>query len=221
MLNVKRLDLPFKVKEISDSGEFSGYGSVFGVEDSHGDVVVKGAFTESLERWREKGVLPSMLWQHDTKEPIGVYSKMVEDDTGLYVEGELLINDDPLARRAHAHLKAGSLSGLSIGYTLPNGWDYDGEKGVFILETIDLWECSIVTFPANDQARVDNVKTMLRDGIDIPPKIVERCLRDVGFSRQQAKAFMCDGYKAINPRDAAYCLELKKSLNGLIEQIRN
>ena len=217
MLKLKRLDLPFKVKEISDSGEFSGYASVFGVEDSYGDVVLKGAFKESLAAWKEKGRLPSMLWQHDSKEPIGIYTLMKEDDIGLYVEGRLLIDDDALAKRAHAHLKAGSIWGLSIGYYLPNGWEYDSEKGVFILSEIDLWECSLVTFPSNDQAAVENVKSMLSSGEELPPKLVERHLRDAGFSVRQAKAFMAEGYKAIGPRDVDDCSKVK----ALIKTIKS
>lgn len=221
MAKLKRLDLPFKTKSVNDTGEFSGYGSVFGVEDSYGDIVVKGAFENTLQAWKEKDALPSMLWQHDIKEPIGLYTLMQEDDNGLYVEGQLLIDDDPLAKRAHAHLKAKSLSGLSIGYTLPNGFDYDKEKGVFILSEIDLWECSLVTFPANDQSRVSDVKSILENGENLPPSLVERCLRDVGFSAKQAKAFMSGGYKAINPRDVGNNLELQKALNGLINTLRN
>ncbi|GJH59414.1 hypothetical protein ECZC03_48540 [Escherichia coli] len=62
-------------------------------------------------------------------EPIGVYTEMKEDDVGLYVRGRLLVDDDPLAKRAHAHMKAGSLTGLSIGYILKD-WEYDREKGI-------------------------------------------------------------------------------------------
>lgn len=50
----QRLDIPLKLKSVSDSGEFEGYGSVFGVKDSYDDVVVPGAFSKSLQSWREK-----------------------------------------------------------------------------------------------------------------------------------------------------------------------
>lgn len=202
MLNKKRLDMPFEIKSVSDSGEFTGYGSVFGVKDSYSDIVIKGAFANSLNKWKEKGRLPALLWQHKMDEPIGYYTKMVEDDNGLYLEGQLLINDDPLAKRAHAHMKAKSLSGLSIGYIL-NDYDYDKEKSAFILKDIDLWEVSVVTFPANDEARIDNVKSIFESGDIPPPKEIERVLRDVGLSRTQAKAFMSEGYSSLKQRDAS------------------
>lgn len=202
MLNKKRLDIPFEIKSISDTGAFTGYGSVFGVKDSYSDIVIKGAFANSLNKWKEKGRLPALLWQHKMDEPIGYYTKMVEDDNGLYLEGQLLIDDDPLAKRAHAHMKAQSLSGLSIGYIL-NDYDYDKEKSAFILKDIDLWEVSVVTFPANDEARIDNVKSIFESGDIPPPKEIERVLRDVGLSRTQAKAFMSEGYSSLKQRDVS------------------
>ena len=221
MSATKRLDAQLKIKSISEEGEFSGYGSVFGVEDSYGDVVVSGAFEESLKEWKEKGRLPSMLWQHNRSEPIGIYTKIEEDDQGLYVEGKLLIDGDSLAQRAHAHLKAGSISGLSIGYNLgANGWRWDSEKEVFILSKIDLWEVSLVTFPSNDEARVEEVKSLLQHGEMPSKRLVEKHLRDVGLSKQQAKAFIADGYSGIAHRDDEESVELVKSINSIISNLR-
>lgn len=217
MLTKQRLDIPLTVKSVSDSGEFEGYGSVFGVKDSYSDIIVPGAFAKSLAAWQEKGRLPALLWQHNMSEPIGIYTEMREDETGLYLKGRLLIDDDPLAKRAHAHMKAGSLSGLSIGYVL-NDYDYDNQKDAFILKDIDLWEVSLVTFPANDEARISNVKSLLERGETPPPSKVEKALREVGFSGSQAKAFMAKGYGAIAPREAATD-EALESLKTLISRI--
>lgn len=217
MKTKQRLDMPLTVKSVSDTGEFEGYGSVFGVEDSYGDVVVRGAFTASLERWAAKGRLPALLWQHNMSEPIGVYTEMREDETGLYVKGRLLIDADPLAKRAHGHMKAGSLSGLSIGYMLDD-YEYEKEKGIWILKAIDLWEVSLVTFPANDEARISDVKSLLERGETPPPSKVEKALREVGFSGTQAKAFMAKGYSAITPREAG-ADEALQSLKSLISKM--
>nr|WP_136252870.1 HK97 family phage prohead protease [Ningiella ruwaisensis] len=200
MLTKNKLHVGFKVKSISDSGEFEGYGSVFGVKDSYSDIVVKGAFQKSLDKWKSKSGFPAMLWQHKMDEPIGIYTEMSEDEVGLKLKGRLLIDDDPLAKRAHAHLKAGSITGLSIGYSL-NEYDYDSEKDAFILKDIDLWEVSLVTFPANEEARISDVKTALKTGEIPQPALFERCLRDVGLTRSQSKAFMANGYKALRDAD--------------------
>ena len=217
MQTKQRLDIPLKIKSLTDTGEFEGYGSVFGVEDSYSDVVVKGAFQKSLSFWAEKGRLPSLLWQHKMSEPIGIYTEMKEDDHGLYVKGRLLIDDDQLAKRAYAHAKAGSLGGLSIGYILKD-WEYDSSKGVYLLKEIDLWEVSLVTMPANDEARISEVKSLLEKGETPSPTKIERALRDVGFSRSQAKAFMSKGYSAIDSQreaDNEDALQPLKSLKSI------
>ena len=220
MQTKQRLDIPLKIKSVSESGEFEGYGSVFVVEDSYSDVVVKGAFQKSLALLAEKGRLPSMLWQHKMSEPIGIYTEMKEDDHGLYVKGRLLIDGDDLAKRAHAHAKAGSLGGLSIGFILKD-WEYDSQKGVYLLKEIDLWEVSLVTMPANDEARISEVKSMLEKGETPSPSKIERALRDVGFSRSQAKTFMSKGYSAIDAqRDAGSqneALQSQKDLTKLLK----
>ena len=217
MATRQRLDLPLILKSVSETGEFDGYGSVFGVRDAHDDIILPGAFQASLDQWRSKNRLPALLWQHQIDQPIGIYTEMREDSTGLYLKGQLLIDDDPLAKRAYAHMKAGSLSGLSIGYIL-NDYAWDSDKNAFILKDIDLWEVSLVTFPANDDARIANVKTLLERGEIPPPSKMERALREVGLSGSQAKAFMARGYRAITPREAAgddALQSLKSLLNRL------
>ncbi|KAK6049552.1 phage prohead protease, HK97 family [Cooperia oncophora] len=154
---------PMNMTTSPSAGDDNGYGSVFGVKDSHDDVVVPGAFTTTLQKWSEKKALPALLWQHRMDEPIGVYTEMKEDDVGLYVRGRLLVDDDPLAKRAHAHMKAGSLTGLSIGYILKD-WEYDREKGVFLLKEIDLWEVAqdlqqkFDDFKAKNDKRIDAIE---------------------------------------------------------------
>lgn len=198
-MNYKRLDVPFRVKATDDAtGEFSGYGSVFGVIDRGRDIVVAGAFSASLAKWAESDSLPAMLWQHDMREPIGGYSKIVEDEHGLYVEGRVLIEAGETERRAYAHLKAKTVRGLSIGYSIPpGGITYDGKADAYRLEQIDLYEVSVVTTPMNEEALVDAVKSAIGS-----PREFERLLRDAGLSRSQAKALMSGGYKALTQRDA-------------------
>lgn len=147
------LDIPFKIKAVSEDGLFSGYGSVFGVVDSYQEVVAAGAFKESLD-----SRMPALLWQHRSGEPIGVYTTVKEDNIGLYLEGKLALKT---ARGAEAYelLKMGAISGLSIGFVTRED-SYDRVTGVRTLKKVDLWEVSLVTFPANDSARVANVKSI-------------------------------------------------------------
>ncbi|WKL53336.1 HK97 family phage prohead protease [Pseudomonas kielensis] len=214
---LKKMRVPFELKALSEAGEFEGYGSVFGVKDHGSDIVMPGAFTDSLIEWKGKNKLPPVLWQHKTHEPIGPHTDMKEDEKGLYVKGQLLIDDDPLARRAHAHMKAGSVTGLSIGYTLDD-WEWDSVKGAYLLKKITLWEVSVVTFAMNEAAYVTDVKSLLERGETPPPSKVERALREVGFSGSQAKAFMAKGYGAVSPREAG-ADEALQSLKSLLNRM--
>lgn len=196
----RTVDGRLTVKAVDDNGTFEGYGSVFGNSDSYGDIVDKGAFDESLKEHKKRGTMPALLWQHDAREPIGVWEDMKEDDTGLFVRGRLLVDDDPVARRAYAHLKAKSISGLSIGFMLRR-YEIDEDEGSVHLKELDLWETSVVTFPANDAARVSVVKSLMADEMPAP-SAVEQALREMlGLTAKQAKAFLSRGYEGLLPRD--------------------
>jgi len=60
----------FRMKSLSDAGEFEGYASVFGNEDSYGDIIEPGAFAKTLKEHGDDNPIP-ILWQHDTYAPIG------------------------------------------------------------------------------------------------------------------------------------------------------
>lgn len=116
-----------------------------------------------------------------------------------------------LAKRAHAHMKAGSLTGLSIGYILKD-WEYDREKGVFLLKEIDLWEVSLVTFPSNDEARISDVKNALARGEILIRKLLSGSCAMLDSREPEAKAFMAGGYGALSLRDAE---DVDAALNAL------
>ena len=174
-----------QIKAAGDDGTVEGYGSVFGVRDNYDDVISKGAFVQSLKGHKAAGTMPAMLWQHDADKPIGVWTEMVEDEKGLRIKGQLAM-ETVKGKEAHALLKMGALNGLSIGF-MSKEWAYDRETEVRTLTAIDLWEVSLVTFPANEKARVTNVKSADEMAT---PKDAEKALRDAGFSKSDATAFV-------------------------------
>lgn len=174
-----------QIKATGDDGSVEGYGSVFGVRDNYDDVIAKGAFLGSLNEHKAAGTMPAMLWQHDADKPIGIWTEMVEDEKGLRIKGRLAL-DTVKGKEAHALLKMGALNGLSIGF-ISKEWAYDRDTEVRTLIAIDLWEVSLVTFPANEKARVTNVKSA--DDLSAP-KDAEKVLRDAGFSKSDATAFV-------------------------------
>jgi len=142
----------FLKPEMNIFGVIKGYASVFNVTDGHRDQVSKGAFQKTLRAWKIMGGAPKMLWQHSQREPIGVWKTLHEDERGLYVEGQLLLNVRQ-GREAYELIKYGALEGLSIGYRLIKG-SVDPIRKIRILKDIDLLEISLVTFPSNSLARV-------------------------------------------------------------------
>ena len=204
-MKLKHRQFGFEVKAIDDKGTFSGYGSVFGNADFYRDVVKPGAFQASLAQWQERGKLPPILWQHNSDQPIGPFTSMAEDGKGLAVEGQLLITGKyPVqqACEAYALLKANAISGMSIGYNVVEE-EYDGKTNVNNLMAVDLWEVSIVTFPANTDATVSQIKTILAGGRMPTLAEFEASLRDEGWSRTQAKIIAGDGLRGLlKQRDA-------------------
>lgn len=184
-MNTKSLDFGFELKALNEDGTFEGYGSVFGVKDSYDEVVAPGAFSESLAAHKAAGTMPALLWQHRSGEPIGVYTSMEEDNIGLKVAGKLALKT---VRGAEAYelLKMKAISGLSIGFMTRED-SYDRLTGIRTLKRVDLWETSLVTFPANDAARIQGVKS-IEQIQDL--KSAEQYLRDAGLSRTEAKAFI-------------------------------
>lgn len=191
-MNRKTLDVPFEIKAVSDDGLFSGYGAVFGNVDLGGDVIHAGAFAGTIAEWIGRKRMPPILWNHDRNEPLGVYTAISEDEKGLYVEGRLLVNEVQRAKEIHALMKAGALDGMSIGYGVKRR-EYDEETGVRHLKELSLFEVSIVTFPMNEAARVDAVKSALDAGkLPTLPEF-EKFLREAGFSKTQSTAIASGG----------------------------
>lgn len=170
------------IKSHQPDGFFCGYASVFHLKDQHGDIITPNAFKKSLEQWKAKESLPKLLWQHDQTQPIGVWHEIFEDNHGLFVKGQLLLELQQ-AREAYALLKAGIIDGMSIGFRPVKTRRYGKEQNRFI-EEIDLQEISLVTFAANQQAKVTAVKTFNTEASD---PLIER-LRQLTHLIQETTA---------------------------------
>ena len=175
---------------IDEEGVFEGYASVFQREDLGKDIVLPGAFGESLKARPPSSV--RMLYQHDPLEPIGVWQDIREDGQGLLVRGKLSLSV-PRARDIHSLMRDGAIDGLSIGFT-PLGGKRDRKTGIRRLEKIDLWEISVVTFPMLPEARVHDVKAARL----MSEREFERWLmREAGLSRSASRVVIARGYRAL------------------------
>lgn len=128
----------------------AGYASVFNVPDKGGDVVLKGAFAGSSDP------VP-LLWQHDSREPVGMVESVSEDAHGLRVMARIV--DAGRGAVAAALLRAGAIDGLSFGYRVKAARP-DRARGVRELAEVELLEVSLVTFPMQPLARVLGFSTL-------------------------------------------------------------
>lgn len=185
-MNVEYITVPLEVKSL-ESGQFEGYGSTFGNVDLGGDVVMKGAFKESLAEYRKAGEWPQMFWMHNPALIPGKWLDMSEDSKGLKIKGELLPttvgNDVQILMRAKA------VRATSIGFSIDSQDDYEFRDGVRLLHRINLWEVSPVSMPMNPKARISAVKSFLHGkGVTLPDfkRELEAWFREQGLSKSQA-----------------------------------
>jgi HK97 family phage prohead protease len=182
-----------QVKFVEGGGSFKGYASVFNGLDAYNDTIEKGAYSDLIERMQEGELpMPKMFVNHRSYAiPPGKWIRLEEDDYGLKVEGQFTPGN-PEGALVKAGLRHGTLDGLSIGFELG---DYemieDEEKGyIRVIKNVKaLPEISIVTYPADDAARVDltSVKTSLENLNSM--KDLEDFLREAGgFSKALATA---------------------------------
>jgi HK97 family phage prohead protease len=208
----------FDVKAVSDAGAIEGYGSVFGGSpDYGGDVVMHGAFQESLAEHQRKGTMPLMFFAHKGDQlTIGSWQEMAEDGKGLRVKGTLDM-EDPFSAKIQRKLKAKEMRGLSIGYSVaPGGAETDPKRpGVRMLKKVDLFEVSIVNLPMQPRAAIDMVKSYTAGG-NLPslPEF-EEFLREAGFSKTQATAIAGKGLAPLLRSESGTADELAEYLRAL------
>ena len=164
--NVAKLATPDPESGQQQTGTFSALVSVFGVLDLQGEVIDKGAFTESVDRFKAGAKVP-VVWSHDYWEPdsiIGEITAMQETDLGLEVEGILDVDDNPKAATVHRQMKLGRITEFSIGGTIPeDGWRFEGkgEDTVLHITKMDLWEAGPCFKGANPDTQLLSVKSGL------------------------------------------------------------
>ncbi len=184
-----------RVLDYKASGNsIEGYASVFNIVDKGGDIVVPGAFKQSLREFPQ----PLFLWQHQMDTPIGVTTSVGEDTKGLEFRADFA--NTQAAQEARELAGMGALGGFSIGYQALDV-DFDKENNR-LLKQVAVFEVSLVSLPMNPSAEITAVKSL-------SPRQYECFLRDAGHSRRFAKT------QASALRDAGESPELAEIIHGL------
>jgi HK97 family phage prohead protease len=174
----KTFDL-LEVKADEERGTFTALASVFGNVDLGGDKMVKGAFKNTLEKWRKSGrsipVILSHQWDSLTAyvgkaDPRAVY----EDDRGLMVQGQLFM-DKEAGRDVYRLMKEGLLTGWSFGYKVPAGGQKKNGKVNEVTE-VDLFEVGPTLVGMNPEAQLQSVKQAAAEEVEekVAEKVAER-----------------------------------------------
>ncbi|HNP02178.1 MAG TPA: HK97 family phage prohead protease [Agitococcus sp.] len=199
-----------KFTEQQKEGAFSGYAAATGNVDLGSDIILKGAFSDWLKTADASRV--RVLWNHDWDRPIGKNMAMSEDDRGLLVDGELLL-DIKKAQETRTLIQNNAIDGLSIGYRVD---DFSYDNNVRVIKKLSVLEYSFVTFAMNPNAIVNDMKSAKLDTV----RDCEHYLRDVcKLSRSEAKTLIS---RIKQSRDdepnydeiAASLLKLNQTLRG-------
>jgi len=217
-MTIKHKSINYEIKSIDEAGFFEGYANVKHVKDHASDMTVDGAFTQSLLKHKDADTMPLMFWNHKTDEPIGVWTEMFEDDHGLYIKGQLLVDDIAKAKEIYALMKRKAITGLSIGYVVQDE-SFERETNTNLLKSVHILEVSVVSFACNEQSQVEVVKSRFATDEMPSEREFEKALRELGLSRKQAKTFMFEGYKSLAANDEND--PLNESLNTIEDEATN
>lgn len=170
-----------------DTGEFEAIVSAFGNTDAVGDVVLPGAFKDTLETWSKSGNPIPVIWSHDHRNPdanLGPVLEAKETDEGLWVKGQVDL-DEPFAAKVYRLMKSRRVTKFSFAYDMK---DYEeNDQGGFNLKALDIWEVGPTLIPANSETELLAVKNLLEnEGMDV--KELARLLRELSSATGGMKA---------------------------------
>jgi HK97 family phage prohead protease len=140
-----------------DARTFEGYAAAYGNVDSDNDVIEQNAFAKSIKEGFPAGRI-KVLWQHKADMPIGMPVDMREDSKGLWVKSR--ISKTAKGDEAIELMRDGVIDRMSVGFSIPAGKSQIAKDGTRHIYEGKLFEYSIVTWPANDQAIITGVKTL-------------------------------------------------------------
>ena len=156
----ERLYKSFELKS-DENGIVEGYASTWTkTPDSYGDIVIKGAFKETLKKRKATGHPFPLCFNHDFDQIIGAVFEAEEDDYGLKIRASFL--NTPAAQEKRELVKEGIVWQFSFAYSVLGSeapTEEEKKQGIWQkLTKLDLYEVSLVPVPANQTAIVTEIK---------------------------------------------------------------
>lgn len=154
----------------NDNGTIEGYFSTYDkTPDSYGDIIEPGAFTGTIARRKETGHPFPLCFNHDFSAVIGAVNNIEERENGPFIEASFL--DTQQAQDVRKMLLSGAIYQFSFAYEIlkrRSPTEEEEKAGVTnVLTELEVFEISVVTVPANQNAvatEVKSVETELKAG---------------------------------------------------------
>lgn len=239
---IRHMTVPFELKAAADSkdgyaGEFSGYAAGILNIDRTGDMILPGAFTDTLPEFLKEGVV---CWQHDWSTPIGQPLEAYEDSYGLMTKSR--ISNTTTGRDCMTLIRDGVIKKMSIGYRVQDyewvdragllSWlgsskldetkqisiltqfDGMGLSELFLLKKIRLFEYSPVSIPANPNAVITAAK-----GLPFAEhsEAVVTAVRELSDRIEAIHALRMSQGKAANSAHVEQCEAIRAEFNAMVE----
>ena len=165
---------------------FEGYAVRFDELDTAGRIVLPGALDESLRGFKDAGVMPALLWNHQADEIVGRLLAITVDKTGLMVRGHLHLHT-ARGRECLTLMRAGEL-GFSSSFTTTF-------RKPGVVEQCQLREITLTATPSNPNCRAREVARQLSD-----VQSFESFLVDCGVGQTDARLLASRGWPAIQDK---------------------
>ncbi len=224
---MERIFVPFvefETKADKPKGWFRAYASTFGNVDLGNDVVLPGAFDQTIAEHKAAGTMPAGYYEHNKTEPIMDWLDMAVDQKGLIMEGQLWVDSNvPRADQAYKMLNSKAPGkGFSIGFNplKPHTTVQVSQKSRRGLVALRVNEVSATGRPMNTEASLVSIKSILEDKKILTVREAEDWLRDaVGLSSSEAKMFIASVKSGVcAERDAS--AERQKMLDDSLNKIQ-
>lgn len=193
-------------------GVVTGYASTFNVKDSDNETILPGAFTNTINQWRDQVTKRGsgrikMLRDHNITQLVGVPKELDQDDIGLkYVA--FITQKTALGRDTLALIEDKIITEHSFGYQVFRTKDDDMDQNNTFLTELGLWEISYLAYGSNSLTPILDVKS------ETFQKDKENFVDYVKRVRKFIKDGKLDSEEMIDVIDI-FALQLESKLDGL------